>query len=290
MVGEFPELQGVMGRYYAQAEGYPDEVARALEEHYRPRFAGDALPTTKMGQALALADKIDTLVGIFAIGEKPTGTKDPFGLRRAALGVLRILIEGRLDLDLAQLLDASAAAQPVQRPGVAQEVFDYIAERLRGLFFERADGTTLEMIDAVLAARPTSPLDADERLQALKEFMRLADAPVLTALNKRIGNILRKAQLPADARVEAGSLTEDAERRLHAALVEVQRAVGDAAAERRYGASLTGLIALAEPVADFFERIMVMDENVERRTNRLALLRDAQRLLSTVADLSRLPG
>jgi glycyl-tRNA synthetase beta chain len=290
MVGEFPELQGVMGRYYARAEGYADEVARAIEEHYRPRFAGDSLPDTRTGQALALADKIDTLVGIFAIGERPTGAKDPFGLRRAALGVLRILIESRLDLDLALLLEASAAAQPVQRPGVAQEVYDYIAERLRGLFGERADGTTVEMIDAVLAARPASPLDADERLQALKEFMRLPDAPVLTALNKRIGNILRKAELPPETSVEAASLTEDAERRLHGVLVEVQRVVAAAAAERRYGASLTGLIALAAPVGDFFERIMVMDENLERRANRLALLRDAQRLLGTVADLSRLPG
>jgi glycyl-tRNA synthetase beta chain len=290
MVGEFPELQGVMGRYYAQAEGYPDEVTRAIEEHYRPRFAGDTLPATKTGQALALADKIDTLVGIFAIGERPTGAKDPFGLRRTALGVLRILIESRLDLDLSLLLEASAAAQPVQRPGVAQEVFDYIAERLRGLFTERADGTSLEMIDAVLAARPASPLDADERLQALKEFMRLAEAPVLTALNKRIGNILRKAQLPAETKVSAASFTEDAERRLHGALVEVQGRVSDTVAERRYGESLKGLIALSAPVADFFERIMVMDENLERRLNRLALLRDAQRLLGTVADLSRLPG
>jgi glycyl-tRNA synthetase beta chain len=158
------------------------------------------------------------------------------------------------------------------------------------LFTERADGTTLEMIDAVLAARPASPLDADERLQALKEFLRLAEAPVLTALNKRIGNILRKAQLPAETLVSAAAFTEDAERRLHGALVEVQRRVSDTVAERRYGESLTGLIALSAPVADFFERIMVMDENVERRLNRLALLRDAQRLLGTVADLSRLPG
>jgi glycyl-tRNA synthetase beta chain len=169
-------------------------------------------------------------------------------------------------------------------------VFDYITERLRGLFSERADGTTLEMIDAVLAARPASPLDADERLQALKEFMRLAEAPVLTALNKRIGNILRKAQLPAETPVDAAALTEEPERRLYAALLEVQRGVAAAAAQRRYGASLAGLIALSAPVADFFERIMVMDENVERRTNRLGLLRDAQRLLGTVADLSRLPG
>jgi glycyl-tRNA synthetase beta chain len=290
MVGEFPELQGVMGGYYARAEGYPDTVASAIEEQYRPRFAGDALPVSRAGQALALADKIDTLVGIFAIGGRPTGAKDPFGVRRAALGVLRILIESRLDLDLPVLLEIAAGAQPVQRPGVAQEAFDYIAERLRGLFTERADGTTLEMIDAVLAARPASPLDADERLQALREFLRLPDAPVLTALNKRIGNILRKAQLPADARVEAASLTEDAERRLHGALIEAERRVGAAAADRRYGASLAGLIELAPPVADFFEHIMVMDEHVERRTNRLALLRDAQRLLSRVADLSRLPG
>jgi glycyl-tRNA synthetase beta chain len=290
MVGEFPELQGVMGRYYARAEGYPDEVSGAIEEHYRPRYAGDSLPGSRTGQALALADRIDTLVGIFAIGERPTGAKDPFGLRRAALGVLRILIECRLDLDLPALLKASAAAQPVQRPGVAHEAFDFITERLRGLFAERDDGTTPEMIDAVLAARPASPLDADERLQALKQFLGLAEAPALTALNKRIGNILRKTELAPETSVDPGSLTEEAERRLHHALVEVQRQVSKAHAERRYGASLSGLIALAAPVADFFERIMVMDENLERRKNRLALLRDAQRLLGTVADLSRLPG
>lgn len=290
MVGEFPELQGVMGRYYAEAEGYPEDVARALEEHYRPRFAGDALPVTRIGQALALADRIDTLVGIFAIGERPTGAKDPFGLRRAALGVLRILIESRVDLDLKVLLEESAAAQPVQGPGVAEEVFDYIAERLRGLVLERADGTTPEAIDAVLAARPASPLDADDRLQALKAFLRLPEAPVLTALNKRIGNILRKAQPEANAQVEPAAFTEDAERRLHGALTEVQRASNAAAAERRYASALTALIGLSAPVADFFDRIMVMDENPGRRTNRLALLRDAQRLLGTVADLSRLPG
>jgi glycyl-tRNA synthetase beta chain len=132
MVGEFPELQGIMGRYYAEAQGEPEEVARAIEEHYRPRYAGDALPVTRSGQALSLADKIDTLVGIFAIEQRPTGTKDPFGLRRAALGVLRILLECRLDLDLHALLRASATDQPVQRPGVAEEVYDFIAERLRG--------------------------------------------------------------------------------------------------------------------------------------------------------------
>ena len=151
MVGEFPELQGIMGRYYAEAQGYPQEMALAIEEHYRPRYAGDALPATKTGQTLALADKIDTLVGVFAIEQRPTGTRDPFGLRRAALGVLRILLECRLDLDLYELLDESAAAQPVHRPAVTDEVYDFIAERFRGLLLERADGTTAEMIDAVFA-------------------------------------------------------------------------------------------------------------------------------------------
>jgi glycyl-tRNA synthetase beta chain len=290
MVGEFPELQGIMGRYYANAEGYPDELAMAIEEHYRPRFAGDALPATKTGQAVALADKIDTLIGIFAIGERPTGAKDPFGLRRAALGVLRILLERRLDLDLTELLAVSAAAQPVQRSEVAVEVYDFIAERLRGLLLERADGTSPEMVDAVLANRPPSPLDADDRLQALREFLRLPEASVLTAVNKRIGNILRRSQQDAHAAVQPSLFIEEAERRLHRELGELQSAVRHTAAARRYGESLRALLGLSGAVDDFFEHIMVMDENLERRANRLALLHDVQQLLGTVADLSRLPG
>jgi glycyl-tRNA synthetase beta chain len=289
MVAEFPELQGVMGRYYAQAQGYPPEVARAIEEHYQPRFAGDVLPATKAGQAVALADKIDTIVGIFAIEQRPTGARDPFGLRRAALGVLRILLECRLDLDLSALIAASAAAQPVQRPAAAQEVEEFITERLRGLFLERSEGTTPEMVDAVLAIRPRSPLDAEARLQALKEFLELPEAGLLTAINKRIGNILRKA--PADASaVQASILTDGAERALHGALIELKDSVGAAAAARRYGESLRGLIALSAPVDDFFEHTMVMAEDPELRANRLALLRDVHRLLGGVADLSRLPG
>src|SRR5580704_7646519 len=181
MVGEFPELQGTMGRYYAEAQGLPRDVSVAIEEHYRPRFAGDALPSTKIGQALSLADKIDTLVGIFAIEQRPTGTKDPFGLRRAALGVLRILLESRLEIDLLEVLAAAAAAQPVQRAGVADEVYDFIAERLRGMLLEQP-GTTPEMLDAVLANRPRSPLDAVTRLAALKDFLLLPDAIVLAGI------------------------------------------------------------------------------------------------------------
>jgi glycyl-tRNA synthetase beta chain len=290
MVGEFPELQGTMGRYYAQAQGEPEEVALAIEEHYRPRFAGDSLPRSKIGHALAIADKIDTLVGIFAIDQRPTGTKDPFGLRRAALGVLRILLEGRLDLDLLEALSIAAAAQPVQRPGVVAEVYDFIAERLRGLLLERADGTTAEMIDAVLAARPDSPLDIEVRLRALKEFLQHPDAPVLTALNKRIANILKKAPPGGNASVNPAALAEAAEVALHRALSDLRGSVQESIAARRYAESLRALIGLREAVAEFFERVMVLDENIERRENRLALLRDVRTLLGGVADLSRLPG
>ncbi len=290
MVGEFPELQGTMGRYYAEAQGEPPELALALEEHYRPRYAGDALPVTKIGQALALADKIDTLVGIFAIEQRPTGAKDPFGLRRAALGVLRILLESRLDLDLLGLLRAAAAAQPVQRPGVVEEVYDFIADRLRGLLLDRADGTSSEMIDAVLAIRPGSPLDVETRLQALKVFLLLPEAGVLAAINKRIVNILRKAPPRDQLTVQAAVLTEQAELTLYDVLGELSGTVERAIAERRYAEALQALTGLRTAVDEFFEHIMVMDDDLAKRNNRLALLRDAQALLGGVADLSRLPG
>ncbi|HEY2679496.1 MAG TPA: glycine--tRNA ligase subunit beta [Steroidobacteraceae bacterium] len=289
MVGEFPELQGTMGRYYAQAQGEPEELALALEEHYRPRFAGDPIPATKIGQAVALADKIDTLVGIFAIEQRPTGTKDPFGLRRAALGVLRIVLEARLELDLFKLLRAAAAAQPVQRPAVVEEVYDFIAERLRSLWLQ-PPATTPEMLDAVLASRPRSMLDAKTRLDALRDFLPSPEAFVLSAINKRIANILKKTQVSGDWVVDAGSLTEDAERNLHRALAALRDPVLKATDQRRYADSLQALVGLRAPVNDFFERVMVMDQDPLKRNNRLALLRDVQVLLSGVADLSRLPG
>ena len=289
MVGEFPELQGTMGRYYAEAQGLPRDVSIAIEEHYRPRFAGDALPSTKIGQALSLADKIDTLVGIFAIEQRPTGTKDPFGLRRAALGVLRILLDARLELDLLEVLAAAAAAQPVQRAGVADEVYDFIAERLRGVLLEEP-GTTPEMLDAVLANRPRSPLDAVTRLAALKEFLLLPDAVVLAGINKRIANILKKTQVSRDWVVDAQALSEEAELGLHRALTNLRDPVLDATRERRYADSLQALVGLRAPVNEFFDRVMVMDENTAKRNNRLALLRDVLVLLGGVADLSRLPG
>jgi glycyl-tRNA synthetase beta chain len=292
MVGEFPELQGIMGRYYAEAEGYPSAVSRAIEEHYRPRFAGDSLPSAKIGQALALADKIDTLTGIFAIEQRPTGAKDPFGLRRAALGVLRILLECRIDLDLHALVQASSAAQPVQRAQTAGEVSDFMGERLRGLLVERVPGVTTEMVDAVLTNRPPSPVDAESRLHALKEFLLLPDSAVLTAINKRIGNILRKASPDQNAAVDAALFgeAEGAEALLYRVVGSLSERIGGALAAHRYAETLRALIDLSAPVDEFFERIMVMDENLERRANRLALLREVQRLLGSVVDLSRLPG
>jgi glycyl-tRNA synthetase beta chain len=289
MVGEFPELQGTMGRYYAEAERLPRDVSAAIEEHYRPRYAGDALPSTKIGQALSLADKIDTLVGIFAIEQRPTGTKDPFGLRRAALGILRILLESRLDLDLIDVLNAAAAAQPVQRTGVADEVYDFIAERLRGLLLEEP-GTTPEMLDAVLANRPRSPLDVVTRLAALKEFLLLPDAVVLAGINKRIANILKKAQVSQDWVLDPLALSEEAEQGLHQALTNLRDPVLDATRQRRYADSLLALVGLRAPVNEFFDRVMVMDGDTAKRNNRLALLRDVLVLLGGVADLSRLPG
>jgi glycyl-tRNA synthetase beta chain len=205
------------------------------------------------------------------------------------LGLLRIMIEGHLELDLVDLLAEAAAAQPVQRPGVIDEVYDFIAERLRGSLLEEP-GTTAEMLDAVFANRPRSPLDAVTRLQALKEFLLLPEAGILAAINKRIANILKKNSLGSHVAVNADALTEDAERQLHQVLRDLRVPVQEAAVQRRYAQSLKALVALRAPVDDFFEHVMVMDENIERRHNRLALLRDVQLLLGGVADLSRLPG
>ena len=290
MVNEFPDLQGTMGRYYARAEGLPEEVATALEEQYLPRFAADQLPTTKAGQALALADRIDTLTGIFAIDQKPTGTKDPFALRRAALGVLRILLDAGLDVDLEQLLETAAANQPVQRAATAAECYQFLIERLRGVYAERADGVSGDMLDAVLAGSSRSPVDIDARLTALRDFLTLPDAPNLAAANKRIGNILKKVEIDAQTAVDPGLFIEGCERELHDALSQVRPDVENFIAKRRYRDALSALTSLRASVDAFFDRVMVMDENLARRNNRLALLRDLRSLFTGVADLARLPG
>ena len=299
MVGEFPELQGTMGRYYAEHDGENPATAVAIGEHYLPRFAGDALPASPLGTALAIADKLDTITGIFAIDQKPTGTRDPFGLRRAALGVVRIIIEQRLELDLralirraAELLAESSAGVPAPSDALQEQVYDYIMERLRAYYLEGATGTaiTTEMFDAVLSNRPASPLDFDARLRAVEQFLKLDAAASLAAANKRIVNILRKADRPTTTDVRPGLLQLEAERRLHAALEQLRPEVEPLLARRDYTEALQRLARLREPVDAFFDSVMVMDENAELRGNRLGLLAALRQLFLHTADLSRLPG
>ena len=299
MVGEFPELQGVMGRYYARHDGEPEEVAAAIAEQYLPRFAGDALPASGGGLALAVADKIDTLVGIFAIGQKPTGTRDPYGLRRAAIGVLRILIETGIALDLRELirsaLDSVAAdvARLGGKPpaeGLADEIYGYMMERLRAWYLEAGGGMSTEMFDAVLDTRPASPLDFDHRLRALAGFLALPDAAGLTAANKRIANILKKAGEQPSPRVDPGLLADPAERRLATDVEALRLDVEPLVTARRYSDALTRLASLRPSVDAFFDQVMVMTDDVRVRANRLALLTALQRLFLHIANLSRLPG
>ncbi len=299
MVGEFPELQGVMGRYYALHDGEPAEVASAIAEQYLPRFAGDALPSTGAGLSVAIGDKLDTLVGIFAIGQKPTGTKDPYGLRRSALGVLRILIETGIALDLRELIRAAldSVAADVARlggkapaEGLAEEIYAYMMERLRAWYLESGRGVTTEMFDAVLDTRPASPVDFDNRLRALVAFQKLPDAAGLTAANKRIANILRKAGEQPSPRVDPGLLTDSQERRLAAEVESLRQDVERLVTARRYEEALTRLASLRGPVDAFFEHVLVMAEDVRVRANRLALLAALQRLFLHIANLSRLPG
>ena len=321
MVGEFPELQGIMGTYYALADGESPEVAVAIREHYLPRIAGDELPATHAGVAVAIADKLDTLAGIFAIGEKPTGTKDPFGLRRAAIGILRILIEEGLDMDLRRFIDvaldsvrndierirntvtAGAPQRPAPTPqAIAADIYDYIMERLRAYYLERVEGAvaltgatggatiTSEMFDAALAMKPASPLDFDARLKALSAFLELPEAASLTAANKRIANILRKTEEKAGGEVDVGSLREAAEIRLFDAMRALRDSVAMATAQREYANALGRLAQLRPAIDAFFDDVMVMDPDPTLRTNRLALLAQLHGLFSGIADLSRLPG
>ena len=288
MVGEFPELQGIMGAYYALADGENPEVAAAVREHYQPRGAGDALPGTLTGAAVALADKLDTLAGIFAIGQKPSGTKDPFALRRAAIGVLRIILESRFDLDLGELVAQAVKLQPVQQAGCAEEVLSYLLERLRAHYQEA--GVASEIFDAVLATGSRRPLDFDARVNAVAAFRSLPEAESLAAANKRIANILKKSAAEAAASVDVSLLQVDAERALHAALEGVSAGVEADLGSRRYNAALTTLAGLRPAIDAFFNDVMVNDPDPALRANRLALVGRVRELFSGVADLSRLPG
>ena len=292
MVGEFPGLQGVMGRYYAtEVDRVDPEIAAAIEEQYKPRFAGDTLPETKCGRALAIADKLDTIVGIFAAGLKPTGNRDPFALRRSALGLLRILIECEIDIDLPAAINISADMKPIETDGAAREsIYEFIMDRLRAYYSDTDTAVTPEMIEAVMANQPVSPLDFHQRLQAVKQFTTLDAAKSLAAANKRIVNILRKAdEQPADA-ANPKIMTESAEKELYDAVNAMRDEVTPLLTARDYTAALEKLSGLRDTVDRFFDDVMVMDEDKDRRLNRLALLDSLRKLFLHTADISRLPG
>lgn len=287
MVGEFPELQGIMGEYYAKHDGEADDVALAIREHYQPRFAGDELPSTTVSLAVALADKLETLSGLFGIGQMPTGDKDPFALRRHALGVLRMLLERKLDVALTELVDIGyegmKGIEGVKDARV--ELLNFFADRVRVMFKDQ--GYSAQEIDAVLAVNPATVLEVPARLQAVRAFAAMAEAETLAAANKRIGNILKKSDLVLGD-VEEARLVEDAEKALFAALVEVEPKVAGAYAQGAYTDVLTMLAPMKAPVDQFFEDVMVNAEDIDLRKNRLALLARLHATMNQVAELSRL--
>lgn len=288
MVGEFPELQGVMGRYYALSSGEPAAVADALGEQYLPRFAGDLLPETPTGQILAVADKLDTLAGAFCLGRKPSGNRDPFGLRRAALGVVRITIEGKLDFDLPRLIEEACRAQPVaDGASLREDIFDFILERLRAYYVDQR-GLAPEIFESVRARRPPSLADFDSRVEAVSAFVGLAAAASLAASNKRIANILRQAGSDAYGPVHTGMLKDVAERRLYEAVLDAKTAVAPLLSARAYEAVLTQLADLRPAIDRFFDDVMVLTDDEPVRRNRLALLSGLQGLFLDIADISRL--
>jgi len=291
MVGEFPELQGTMGGHYARSDGESEGVANAIAEHYLPRFSGDSLPASLDGQVLAVADKLETLAGVFTIGKTPSGNRDPFGLRRAALGVIRILIECGLDLDLKAMIDAAMAAQPKSDAAtgeLSETLYAFISERLRRYFLDGDASLATETFDAVLARSPSSLVDFQRRLEAVQAFIMLDAASSLAAANKRIANILKKAGQFSDAPVKEKLLTDAAERALWSALGAARSNVVPMLESREYTNALTALAGLREPVDTFFDDVMVMVDEEATRNNRLALLSELRALFLDVADISRL--
>lgn len=285
MVGEFPELQGIMGGYYARHDGLGEEVAFAIEDHYRPRFAGDALPRNRVGLVVALADKLETLAGLFAIGQLPTGDKDPFALRRHALGIVRMLMEQDLPLNLGDLVAESLVLFPQAQAGTAEQLNDFIYDRLAGSL--REQGYSAQEVEAVLALRPQRLGDVAKRLAAVRAFAALPEAPALAAANKRIGNILKKAE-KADAHVNEGLLKEEAEKALFTATQKIAPQARSQFESGDYTASLQTLAALRGPVDAFFDGVMVNAEEADLRLNRLGLLATLHQAMNRVADLSRL--
>lgn len=292
MVNEFPELQGFIGSEYAQKAPNNEDasVAWALDEQYLPRFAGDQLAPSMLGQALAIADRLDTLVGIFSIGELPTGDKDPFGLRRAALGLLRTMIEQRLPLDLAVLIDDALSGLHVTTNAatIAKQVFDFMLERLRAYYVEA--GIAPDVFEAVLARRPSQPYDFDSRLRAVASFRQLPEAASLAAAHKRIHNILRQAKVDASGPVDFALLAEGAEQNLAERVTSLVKIIQPLLEARDYQPALEKLAGLRDVVDAFFDQVMVMVDDRAIRDNRLRLLNSISELFLNVADLSHLQG
>ena len=286
MVGEFPELQGTMGGYYARNDGETEVVAQAIEDHYKPRFAGDALPRNQAGLVVALADKVETLVGLFGIGQVPTGDKDPFALRRHALGVIRMVTERSLPLALDALIGMAVPVfgTLIQDPRAA--LSDFVFDRLA--FLAREQGFSAKEVDSVVSLRPQRLAEVPKRLEAVRAFSKLAEAAPLAEANKRIGNILRKSELGAGARTDTAMLREPQEQALHKALEGAVARAMPLFAKGDFQAGLVALAALKAPVDAFFDAVMVNVDDAALRTNRLALLQQLHALMNQVADLSRL--
>lgn len=289
MVGEFPELQGTMGFYYAQHDGLPTDVAIAMKEHYMPRFAGDALPANPVGQVVAIADRLDTLIGAFGINQIPTGDKDPYGLRRAAVGLIRILIENRLDLDLAEALNAAVDGYTVslENKEAAQQVLSFIQERLRAWYQEQ--GIMPDVFAAVAALNIANPLNIHARVKAVQAFKKLAEAEALSVANKRVSNILAKYHENLDSATINPAIFEVAAEQVLARELEAKRQIVEKLSQSaQYDEVLVQLAGLRKPVDDFFDQVMVMTEDKPRRENRILLLSQLRALFLHVADIALL--
>jgi len=288
MVSEFPSLQGIMGRYYAQHDNEKPVVADAIDQHYRPRFSGDHLPESPIAQAVALADRVDSLLGIFSIGQIPTGDKDPYALRRAALGILRILIEQKIDIDLADLLEHAAASfdKKLEANKAIEPVMEFIFERLHAYYQDKGIG--IDVLDAVTSLNPTRPVDIDKRLHAVNTFRKLPEAESLAAANKRIGNILKKTKGKIPAKLDPGLFEGNEETNLFNILKTLSSDIGPLLAESNYESTLQQLAQLREPVDTFFDHVMVMTDDKKIRNNRIAMLNHLHGLFLKVADISRL--
>ena len=293
LVGEYPELQGIAGTYYARLNEEPEAVAASLEEQYLPKFSGDVLPQTPVGICLALADRLDTLVGIFAIDQAPTGSKDPFSLRRSAIGILRILIEKQLPINLVALVEqaikgySDAEGSKIAKMGdTFTQVMAFLNSRYRAMYTEQ--GVSVDTIQAVQAINPHMPLDFDQRIRAVQAFSELSQASMLADSNKRVANILAKSEIEVADTVDEMLLSEPAEQNLYANVKQAQTRVQPLLEQADYTQVLQTLASLDEPLTQFFDNVMVNSDDAALKNNRLALLKQVRALFLTVADISEL--